>query len=65
MVEDGRDAIIFKGPIFDIHEFHKIQEQAKDSISQADQKKYIIEENILKSQVLEDLIIRNFIYNIK
>jgi hypothetical protein len=64
IINDGRETYVFKGAIFDIHEFHKIQEQAKVSISQADQKKYIIEENILKSQVLEDLIIRNFIYNI-
>ena len=64
IINDGRETYVFKGTIFDIHEFHKIQEQAKVSISQADQKKYIIEENILKSQVLEELIIRNFIYNI-
>lgn len=36
MSKDGDYKIVYKGPIFDIHEFHKIQEQAKVSISQAD-----------------------------
>lgn len=36
MNKDENHDIVFKGPIFDIHEFHKIQEQAKVSISQAD-----------------------------
>jgi|LauGreDrversion4_2_1035121.scaffolds.fasta_scaffold348923_2 hypothetical protein len=36
MIKDGDYEIVYKGPIFDIHEFHKIQEQAKVSISQAD-----------------------------